>query len=245
MEQPFLSVVIPAFNEDRRIDLTLERVVSYLGQQDYSWEVLVVDDGSTDETSSIAEKWTHMVKEVRLEKIPHGGKGWAVKNGMIAATGNYRFMCDADLAMPIEQLETFIDRINDGHDIVIGSRQISGARRFGEPLGRHIMGRVFNWTVNILAVRGFEDTQCGFKCFHGDVAEELFGLQQSKGFGFDVEILYIARKRGISVLEVPIDWYHQQSSKVRPVIDSMAMVWDSFLVRLRDMRGMYDQDTDC
>ena len=239
MGQPFLSVVIPAFNEDSRIGPTLDRVVSYLGRQDYSWEVLVVDDGSTDGTSEIADEWAHEVRGVRLERVPHGGKGWAVKNGMLAAKGEYRFMCDADLAMPIEQLGVFIDRITNGHDIVIGSRQISGARRYDEPLGRHIMGRVFNRTVSLLAVRGFADTQCGFKCFRGDVADELFALQQSKGFGFDVELLYVAHKRGLSVLEIPIDWYHQQSSKVRPVVDSMAMVLDTLSVRLRDVQGRY------
>ena len=239
MAAPLLSVVIPAFNEAERISESLEKVASYLGAQDYAWEVLVVDDGSSDGTAELAKEWAQTSESelrVHVETIPHGGKGWAVKRGMLAADGQYRFMCDADLAMPIEQLGAFLDRMEAGYDIVIGSRQMSGARRFDEPIGRHIMGRVFNWSVRLLAVSGFEDTQCGFKCFRGEVAEDLFSRQRTKGFGFDVEILYMAEKRGLRVLEMPIDWYHQSSSKVRPYADSFLMLRDTMLVRLRDTR---------
>ena len=237
MAAPLLSVVIPAFNEAERISESLGKVASYLGAQDYVWEVLVVDDGSSDGTAELAKEWAQTSESelrVHVETIPHGGKGWAVKRGMLAAGGQYRFMCDADLAMPIEQLGAFLDRMEAGYDIVIGSRQMSGARRFDEPIGRHIMGRVFNWSVRLLAVSGFDDTQCGFKCFRGEVAEDLFSRQRTKGFGFDVEILYMAEKRGLRVLEMPIDWYHQSSSKVRPYADSFLMLRDTMLVRLRD-----------
>ena len=235
-DAPFLSVVIPAFNEEKRIGATLEAVLAYLGEQAYASEVLVVDDGSVDATAALAERAAGPDKRVKIERLSHAGKGWAVKHGMLAARGDYRFMCDADLAMPIQQLGAFVRHMVEGYDIVIGSRQKAGARRFGEPLGRHVMGRVFNWCVRMLAVRGFEDTQCGFKCFRGSVAEELFRLQRTKGFAFDVEILYMAARKGLKVIEVPIDWHHQESSKVRPYVDSLMMLRDTMLVRLRDVK---------
>ena len=234
---PFLSVVIPAFNEEQRIGATLKTVVGYLHRQRYTWEVLVVDDGSTDRTTAVANEWSLRESQVRVDTVPHGGKGWAVKHGMLAATGEYRFMCDADLSMPIEHLGAFLRHMEEGYDIVIGSRQTRGARRFGEPLRRHIMGRVFNWSVGLLAITEFEDTQCGFKCFRGGVAEELFALQRTRGFGFDVEILYMAVRRRMRVLEIPIDWYYQDSSKVRPLVDSFQMLRDTFLLRLRSWKG--------
>jgi dolichyl-phosphate beta-glucosyltransferase len=237
-----LSIVIPAFNEEQRIGATLDKVASYLSATSYSWEVLVVDDGSSDGTATVATRWARAEERVRVETVPHGGKGWAVKHGMLATSGEYRFMCDADLAMPIERLGGFLDHMADGYDIVIGSRQMAGARRFDEPLGRHVMGRVFNWSVRLLAVGGFEDTQCGFKCFRGDVAEELFRLQRSKGFGFDVEILYMALAKGLRVLEIPINWYHKKSSKVRPYVDSYLMLREIVSLRLRVMQGKYDAD---
>jgi dolichyl-phosphate beta-glucosyltransferase len=239
LAKPFLSVVIPAFNEQARIASTLEKLVGYLGRQQYSWEVVVADDGSSDRTAALVDQWASELEVVRLKTLPHGGKGWAVKHGMLEATGEYRFMCDADLAMPVEQLAAFLERMAEGYDIVIGSRQIAGARRFNEPPMRHVMGRLFNWAVRLLAVGRFQDTQCGFKCFKGKVAEELFRLQQTKGFGFDVEVLYLALKRDMRVLEMPIDWHHQRDSKVRAGVDSLAMLRDTLLIRWRDLRGKY------
>ena len=233
VETPFLSVVIPAFNEEKRIGATLDTVLGYLSEQSYSWEVLVVDDGSVDGTAALAARAADADKRVKVERLKHGGKGWAVKHGMLAASGDYRFMCDADLAMPIQQLDAFVRHMFEGHDIVIGSRQVAGARRFDEPFGRHLIGRVFNWCVRMLAVRDFEDTQCGFKCFRGSVADELFRLQRTNGFAFDVEILYMASRKGMKVIEIPIDWHHQESSKVRPFVDSLMMLRDTVLVRLR------------
>ena len=232
-ETPFLSVVIPAFNEEKRIGATLETVLGYLSEQTYGWEIVVADDGSVDGTAALAARAAGAYKRVRIERLQHGGKGWAVKQGMLAASGEYRFMCDADLAMPIHQLGAFVSHMAEGHDIVMGSRQMAGARRFDEPFGRHLIGRVFNWCVRMLAVRGFEDTQCGFKCFRGSVADELFRLQRTNGFAFDVEILYLAASKGLNVIEIPIEWHHQESSKVRPFVDSLVMLRDTMLVRLR------------
>lgn len=240
MASPFVSLVIPAYNEDARIIPTLEKVVAYLSRQPYSWEVLVVDDGSTDETAMLVGSWAATHAGVRLETIPHEGKGSAVRHGMLAATGGYRFMCDADLAMPVDWLPAFLERMSEGYDIVIGSRQIAGAKRFDEPAVRHIMGRVFNWLIRLLTVRAFQDTQCGFKCFRGDAADDLFGSQRTRGFGFDVEILYLALKRKMHILEMPIHWYYQRASKVRAGVDSFLMMRDAALVRWRDLLGRYE-----
>lgn len=239
MARPHLSIVIPAFNEKARIVATLEQVLGYLSGQPYTWEVVMVDDGSTDGTGGLARGYARENDGVRVESIPHAGKGWAMKHGMLAAAGEYRFACDADLAMPIDQVAAFLQRMEQGWDIVIGSRQIAGARRFGEPAIRHILGRVFNWSVRALTVGGFQDTQCGFKCFRADAAERLFRLQRTRGFGFDVEILYVAAKHGLRVLEMPIDWYHRGESKVRPGLDPFLMLRDSVLVRWHDLRGRY------
>ena len=150
--RPFLSVVIPAFNESSRIIPTLESVASYLDEQAYSWEVLVVDDGSSDGTADLVSEWAEAHCNVRVVRRDHFGKGWAVRAGMLEATGRNRFMCDADLAMPIDYLAGFLARIEAGVDLVVGSREAEGARRFDEPAYRHLMGRLFNWVVRLVAV---------------------------------------------------------------------------------------------
>ena len=129
--------------------------------------------------------------------------------------------------------------MEQGRDIIIGSRQIAGARRFDEPKSRHMMGRLFNWCVRLVAVSGFEDTQCGFKCFSAEAAEKLFPLQRSSGFGFDVEVLYLASRAGLDMVEMPVDWYHQPNSKVRPLVDSALMLRDALAIRLNSLRGRY------
>ena len=211
-ERPHLSVIIPAFNESERIVSTLNSVVSYLRAQTYIWEILVVDDGSQDDTASLVSRAAQDLEGIRLLRRDHFGKGWAVKAGMLEARGMYRFMCDADLAMPIEWLGAFLEKMDAGADIVIGSREIFGARRYDEPIYRHFRGRVFNWVVRAVAVRGFQDTQCGFKCFREDAADRLFIRQRARGMGFDVEILYLASKMGYSVVEMPVEWHHQAGS---------------------------------
>ena len=236
MKAPLLTVVIPAFNEEKRICMTLDKVTRYLKRQPYTWEIIVVDDGSLDDTARHVKIWakrSEFNQNVSVHTIPHAGKGWAIKHGMLAATGQYRFMCDADLAMPISQLSTFLDKVKAGYDIVIGSRELPGAKRFGESTGRHFRGRVFNWLVRLIAVGGFNDTQCGFKCFRAEVAEHLFMVQKTRGFGFDVEILYMASKKKLRILEIPIEWHHQSCSTVRPFLDSFLMLKDAVYVRLR------------
>ena len=238
-DTPLLSVVIPAFNESARIIGTLDELAGYLGGQEYTSEVLVVDDGSEDDTAKLVRTWAEDRSSTFVISIPHAGKGWAVRAGMLAARGSYRFMCDADLAMPVHWIDAFVERMDAGLDVVIGSREAAGARRFDEPAYRHVMGRVFNRVVRLLAVRGFQDTQCGFKCFRSDVAEELFRLQRTRGMGFDVEILFLAIKKGFRIEEMPIDWYHQDVSKVRPGVDTIDMLKDTIVIRLRDLTRKY------
>ena len=238
---PFLALIIPAYNEERRIKSTLEKVTSYLQAQNYSWEVIVVDDGSTDMTASVVSNFARTHSGLSLLSIPHKGKGSAVRAGMLHTKGQYRFMCDADLSMPIEQLERFLPAKIGDYDIALGSREISGAHRFQEPPYRHLMGRLFNAFVRVMAVPGFMDTQCGFKCFAGDTANQLFSLQRINGFAFDVEIMYLASRKGLKIKEVPIDWYYEKESKVRPIRDSLLMVANIVRIHLGSFVGKYRQ----
>lgn len=239
MLQPFLSIVIPTYNEEMRISHTLEDVVNYVVKQGYSWEIIVADDGSEDKTPVLVEEAATTNAEIRLVRLRHRGKGWAVRNGMLEARGKYRFLADADLSMPIEHLEKFLPSQLTDFDIAIGSREVIGARRFHEPITRHIMGRVFNIMVRLLAVKGFADTQCGFKCFEAQAAETLFPLQRSQGFGFDAEILYLAQRFGMRIREIPIDWHYHEGSKVKPVRDSFLMLKDLLSIRWNAARGRY------
>ncbi len=236
---PYLSVVIPAYNEEARIGDTLQKAVSYFQTQQYAWEIVVVDDGSADQTVQVVGEYTDANPQIKVLRVAHGGKGWAVRHGMLQVTGRYRFLCDADLSMPIEQVARFLPPALPNYDIAIGSRELPGSHRIDEPHRRHMMGRVFNWVVQRMILPGLTDTQCGFKCFRGPVAQELFGHQRLNGFAFDVELLFIARKYKLQIVEVPIDWLYQPSSRVRPVRDSMAMVFDILKIRWKHLRGKY------
>jgi len=234
--QPYLSVVIPAYNEESRIEATLEQVHSYLSHQSYSWEIVVADDGSIDSTARLVSEFCQERTGVRLLTLVHRGKGWAVQQGMLAAEGTYMFLCDADLSMPIEQIDRFLSLEGGGADITVGSRELAGSRRIGEPGRRHVMGRGFNWMIRALALPGIRDTQCGFKCFRAETTLPLFERQTLWGFAFDVEILYMARKAGLEVREVAIDWHYREGSKVRPLRDALAMAWDVLKIRW-ELRG--------
>ena len=240
----YLSVVIPTFNESGRILPTLESVVSYLRLQSYSWEIVVVDDGSFDRTPSIVLNWVkdniEESESCRVISVGHEGKGSAVKTGMLAAKGTYRLMCDADDAVSAEQIGKFIGVIESGnYDIVIGSRQIEGAERIHETRLRYSMGRLFNWFVRVAAVSGIQDTQCGYKCFKEAVALDLFQSQKIMGWGFDVEILFLASRKNMNILDMPVSWINVEKSKVQIHRASLEMVRDILLLRLRYLFGRY------
>lgn len=239
MDQPFLSIVIPAYNEEKRIVPTLGKLLAYLRGRDFPAEVVVVDDGSSDATAALVRRHVGGEPPIHLISAPHRGKGHAVKTGMLAARGSYRFLCDADLAMPIEEIQRFLPPTLEGVHVAVGSREAPGARRYGEPRARHLMGRGFNLIARLLAVRSISDTQCGFKCFTAHAAEHLFTQQRLDGFGFDVEVLFIAQRSGLRVVEVPIDWYHQRESKVRPLRDTWAMLRDILVVRWNHVTRRY------
>lgn len=236
---PFLSIVIPAYNEESRLPSTLQSVFEFLAGQPYSSEVIVVDNASRDRTGDIARAATANHPGLRVEVEPVRGKGAAVRRGILAAQGAYRFICDADLSMPIEQVRRFLPPTLDEYDVAIASRELSGSIRYGEPAYRHWIGRAFNALVRWLAIPGFQDTQCGFKCFRGPVAEDLFRRQKLDGWTFDVEVIFLALRRGYRVVEVAIPWYYVRGSRVRVLSDSFAMFFDLLRIRRNWRRGAY------
>lgn len=240
MEKPFLSIIIPAHNEAKRLPPSLEKIDTFLQRQDYSSEVIVVENGSADSTFQIAKAFEQKMPNLRVFHEEARGKGLAIKRGMLEAQGEYRFLCDADLSMPIEQVNRFLPPALGSLDVAIGSREVEGAQRFNEPPYRHFIGRIFNTMVRLLVLPGLQDTQCGFKCFRDEVAETVFPLQHLDGMSFDAEVLFIARKKGFKIVEVPIDWYHDPDSRVRLVKDSLRMGWDLLSIRWRDVMGKYD-----
>ncbi len=235
----FLSLIIPAYNEAHRLPATLDRITRFLGTQTYSAEVLVVENGSRDNTYRIAEEYAQQVPYLSVLREELAGKGRAVRRGMLEACGDYRFMCDADLSMPIEEINRFLPPQLSNFEIAIASREAPGAVRYNEPGYRHAVGRVYNSLIRMLALPGLQDTQCGFKCFRGDLVDELFGRQTLMGWSFDVEILFIARLRGRRIVEIPIPWYFNADSKVRVIRDSVQMGLDLLSIRANAWRGRY------
>jgi len=238
---PLLSIVIPAHNEERRLPGSLAKIDAFLKTQPYHAEVIVVENGSIDRTVEVAQAFAATHPYVRVIEAAVRGKGLAVKEGMLVARGEYRFICDADLSMPIEEVTRFLPPECDGYDISIATREGKGANRVGEPERRHIMGRINNWIIKLTAVRGFEDTQCGFKMFSREVAEDLFGVQQMTGIGFDVELLFIAKKRGYRIRQVPITWYFDPDSRMRLVQDSLRILLEILEIRRNWYVGVYEK----
>lgn len=236
---PLLSIVIPAHNEEYRLPGSLDRILKFLDSQTYEAEVVVVENGSSDRTAEIAESYARDHKNILVHLEPRAGKGLAVRRGMVEAVGEYRFICDADLSMPIEEVNRFLPPELTDFDIAIASREVPGAVRYGEPTYRHWIGRAFNFLVRTLTLPGIHDTQCGFKCFRGEVAEDVFATQVIDGWTFDVEVLYIAIKRGYHLVEVPIPWYYDPGSRVRLVRDSLTMFADLFRIRRNWKQGIY------
>lgn len=242
MSKPLLSLIIPAYNEEKRLPFTLDSLMEYLASQPYQSEVLVVENGSQDRTLEIAQDFSSRYPGLHVLHTDERGKGRAVRLGMLAAQGEYRFMCDADFSMPVDQISRFIPPTLDGYDVAIASREAPGAVRYNEPHYRHVVGRVYNWMIRLLALPGLQDTQCGFKCFRSVVAEELFNLQILTGWSFDVELLFIAQRRGYKIIEIGIPWYFNSESKIRVMKDSLQMGMDLLRIRLNAIRGAYDKN---
>jgi glycosyltransferase involved in cell wall biosynthesis len=241
LSEVFLSIIIPVYNEERRLPATLEQVFSFLHSQPYRAEVIVVENGSQDNTLAIASEFARAHPELKVLQSNRKGKGIAVQQGMLAARGEYCFMCDADFSMPVSEINRFLPPALTGADIAIASREAPGAIRYNEPHYRHMVGRVFNSLIRLIALPGLHDTQCGFKCFRAEVARELFRQQTISGWSFDVEVLFIARRRGYRIVELPIPWYFNPESKISVVRDATRMAADLFAIRLNALRGMYNQ----
>jgi dolichyl-phosphate beta-glucosyltransferase len=239
MRAVHLSFIIPAYNESRRIGETLRTTRDYLSQQDYDWEIIVVDDGSADGTADFVRKGFPGVR--LLAYTPNHGKGHAVRTGMLAAQGDYRVFSDADGSTPVEELEKLWPRFEDGADVVIGSRTVPDAEvQVRQALYRQTMGRMFNVFVQLLAIRGFPDTQCGFKGFTAAAADDIFPRVTIPGFGFDPEVLFIAKKHGFRIDQVGVKWVNSPASSVNAVRDSGRMLRALMLIRLRDLHRKYD-----
>lgn len=250
-KRPELTIVIPAYNEEQRLPATLAAIDLYLTDARITGEIIVADDGSTDQTAEIAEQFAPAAATLVLLRLPHRGKAHAVRDGILNASADYVLFTDADLSTPMRYAPALLDELSKGAGVAIGSREGFGARRVGEPPYRHVMGRIFNFVVQALAVPGIDDTQCGFKAFRSDAARAIFGLTQlhdpgdirgPRVSGFDVEVLFIARRLGYRIATVPVYWEHVPGSKVRPIQDSALMFLDVVRVRLNAIRGFYDPD---
>jgi glycosyltransferase involved in cell wall biosynthesis len=234
-----VSIVIPAYNEERRLGSTLETVVAFLAGQPWHWEIRVVDDGSEDGSVAVAEAMAAREPRVVVQREPHRGKGGAVKAGLLAAVGTFRFICDADLSMPIGEVARFLPPIAPVFDVAIGSREGRLARRIGEPMYRHLMGRLFNYGVQWLVLPGIEDSQCGFKMFTASAVESIFPRVTVDGWAFDVEVLAVARAQRLRIVEVPIEWHYRAESRLSMLRDGWEMLNELLRIRLRSARGRY------
>lgn len=235
---PFLSIVIPAHNEANRLPNSLEQVFDFLEKQSFTAEVVVVENGSSDETLNIAKSFAAQHPNLRVIQSERG-KGAAVRRGFLEARGDYRFMCDADLSMPIAEVSKFVPPALDHFDIAIASREAPGAVRYNEPRYRHLGGRLINFLIQLFILPGLNDTQCGFKCFSAKVVDDICSLQTLDGWSFDIELLYIARRHKYSIQEVPIHWIHHPETKVSAVRDAIRMIQDIFRIHANALRGLY------
>lgn len=248
--QPFLSIVFPSYNEINNINRgVINEIKSYLSQVNFTYEVIFSDDGSTDETTKAISKQIDGLENFRLLNNPHRGKAATVKVGVLAAKGEWILFSDFDQSTPLSEVEKLFKKSDEGYQVIIGSREMKGAVRDKEPFHRHLMGRGFNLLVRLLAIPGIQDTQCGFKLFEGKLAHNLFNRlviygtnkERTDAFtgAFDVEVLFIARKLGAKIAEVPIFWKHHETNRVSPLKDSIRMLYDILKIRLAAFNGKY------
>jgi len=245
-EKIFLSVVVPAYNEEKRIVKPLERIARYLECQPYTSEIIVVDDGSIDQTGPVVLNQLKGVERgILLQNNRNRGKGYSVRQGILASQGQYVLFSDADLSTPIEEVAKLLQVVQGDYDIAIGSRGLKRSDvRVHQPWYREYMGKTFNLILRLLGLSQFHDTQCGFKCFRGDVARELFALQTLDHYSFDVEILMLAQMHRYRILEVPVRWVNEPNSRVDAITDSARMLIDVIKIRHNMRTGKYAETTN-
>ena len=244
MSHPYLSIVIPAYNESARIELTLERVMECIYNQEWDAEVLVIDDGSTDDTREIVKRWMDIHPRLHLVRNPgNRGKGYSVRNGLLQAAGDVVMFTDADLSAPIEEAERLLAVIEAGADVAIGSRWMDrGRQTVHQPLYRRFFGRCFNRLTRTIMGLPFKDTQCGFKAFRRSAAQIIFRLQRIERWGFDPEVLFIARKLRYKIREVPVTWGHDERSRISYLKDGIKMLEELAYIRYNSIFGRYDEE---
>jgi len=233
----YLSVVIPAYNEEARLGDTLERIIAYLRGQGWSFEIIVVDDGSQDRTLEVARAKLVDVPHQVVRNEPNRGKGYSVRRGMLLARGKYVLFSDADLSTPIEEVEKLLTALEEGAEVAIGSRGLAESRiEIHQPWLREHLGKLFNLFIRLFVLGGIRDTQCGFKCFRREVVGPIFQRQTVERWGFDVELLLLARKLGYRIAEVPVRWINSPDTRIRAGRDGLVMVWDALRAKRRHRR---------
>lgn len=240
MAQPYLSIIIPAYNEAERLPLTLVDIDKRLADAEYSYEILVVNDGSKDNTAVIVRNMQKLIKNLRLiDNSENKGKGGVVRQGMLLAKGQIRLFTDADNATSVDHFNAMIPCFREGYDVVICSRAMKGSKLDpAEPIWRQIPGKAGNLIIQALLLRGLWDTQCGFKAFTVEAAEEIFNLSKISGWGFDVEILALAKKMGYKIKEIPVHWVNDTRSHVKPSA-YLKVLWETCKIRWWLSRGRY------
>ncbi len=241
--ETYLSIVLPAYNEEAVIKNTLDRVAEYLEGRYPSYKIIVVCDGCRDNTAKVAEETAKTNHKIQvLDRKINMGKGFSVRQGCLEAKGDLIIFTDADLSTPIDEIEKLLKWLEEGYDIVIGSRALKESDiQIRQAWYREAMGKIFNLFVQTFAIKGIKDTQCGFKGFKKEVARKIFQRQIINGFGFDVEVLYIAKMLGYSIKEVPVRWLNRAASKVNPLTHPLQMLTDLIRIRFRGWKGAYER----
>ena len=240
-ERPYLSIVIPAYNEEKRIGETLQKILEFIATKSFPAEILVVDDGSVDGTVDVVNSFSNEkipLKVISYEK--NWGKGYAIKTGMLAAGGEYALFTDADMSTPVEMLERFEPHMKEGVEVIIGTRKTAGAYvGKHQPLYRENMGKVFTWLSNRLLGLDTSDFTCGFKCFHRRTIEPVFGSQRISGWGYDTEIIFIARRKGFRIQEIPVSWFNDEATRVKLWKNVFTCLSELYQIRNNNRKGLY------
>lgn len=241
MQPASYSIVIPAYNESSRIGSSLERILAFIERRGWDAEIIVVNDGSTDNMVEVVRQYMQKGPRVRLIENPgNRGKGYSVRNGMLRAGGDLLLFSDADLSSPIEEADKLFAAIQQGADVAFGSRWVNPDLQVRkQPLHRQLFGRMFNLALRLVLGLKFKDTQCGFKAFTRHAAQTIFPLQNVERWGFDAELLFLARKFGFKTVEVPVEWAHREGTRISPLRDGLRMVADTIHIRWNSLSGKY------